>query len=99
MGKAFAEAYAKAKKHEAPPKEDPMDMQELMRKTQTGTRGWMFVMRMKPENDLHYAGKDVKLGTAGTPIVWYKPIGAQNYQVIYADLTVREVPPTALPRP
>jgi hypothetical protein len=99
MGKAFAQAFARARKGEKPPpKPREENMSELMEKSQAGTRGWMFVMRMKPENDLHYAGKGVKLGSAGTPIVWYKPTGAQNYRVIYGDLTVREVAPTALPK-
>ncbi|MBN2025039.1 MAG: outer membrane lipoprotein carrier protein LolA [Pirellulales bacterium] len=39
--------------------------------------------------DWHYAGKDVKLGTPNRPIFWCK-IG-NNYHVIYADLSVKEV--------
>lgn len=39
----------------------------------------------------HYAGKSVKLGTPGRPILWYKPTGNDNYRVIYADLSVKEV--------
>lgn len=46
---------------------------------------------LQPENDWHYAGKDVKLGTPNRPIFWYKPTKNGNYQVLYADLTVKEV--------
>ena len=45
------------------------------------------------ENDWHYAGKDVKLNTPDRPIFWYKPYKTSaTYQVLYADLSVKEVP-------
>jgi outer membrane lipoprotein-sorting protein len=37
------------------------------------TRGAMFAMQMKPENDFHYAGDGVRLGDAEMPICWWKP--------------------------
>ena len=49
-----------------------------------------FLHDLKPENDSHYAGKGVKLGTPDRPIFWYKPTGAEKYRVIYADLSVKE---------
>jgi len=49
-----------------------------------------------PHGDWHYAGKDVKLGTPTRPIFWCK-LG-KNYQVIYADLNVKEVPPQDVPK-
>ncbi len=52
-----------------------------------------FLHDMKPENDSHYAGKDVKLETPDRPIFWYKPTGAEKYRVIYADLSVKEITP------
>jgi outer membrane lipoprotein-sorting protein len=54
-------------------------------------KGEQFFTTLKPENDSHYAGKDVKLGTPDRPIFWYKPTGAEKYRVIYADLSVKEV--------
>ncbi len=54
-------------------------------------RGLDFLHDLKPENDSHYAGKDVKLGTPDRPIFWYKPTGAEKYRVIYADLSVKEL--------
>jgi hypothetical protein len=54
-------------------------------------RGFGFLHDMKPENDSHYAGKDVKLGTPDRPIFWYKPTGSEKYRVIYADLSVKEL--------
>jgi outer membrane lipoprotein-sorting protein len=56
-------------------------------------RALAFLHDLKPENDSHYAGKDVKLGTPDRPIFWYKPTGADNYRVIYADLSVKEMAP------
>jgi hypothetical protein len=53
--------------------------------------GVMFFTMLQPENDSHYIGKDVKLGTPDRPIFWYKPTGADKYRVIYADLTIKEM--------
>lgn len=61
--------------------------------TQKHIQGVMFYRMLKPENDPHYAGKDVKLGTPDHPILWYRPTGAEKYRVIYADLSVKEVAP------
>jgi outer membrane lipoprotein-sorting protein len=46
--------------------------------------------------DWHYAGKDVKLNTPNRPVFWCK-LG-KNYQVIYADLSVKEVSPQDVPK-
>jgi hypothetical protein len=56
-------------------------------------RGITFYMMLKPENDPHYVGGGVKLGTPDCPILWYKPTGADKYRVIYADLSVKEMTP------
>jgi outer membrane lipoprotein-sorting protein len=56
-------------------------------------QGILFYMSLKPENDAHYAGGGVKLGTPDRPIFWYKPTGAQRFRVIYADLRVKEMTP------
>ena len=53
----------------------------------------MFFASLKPENDRHYAGGGVKIGTPDRPILWYKPTGAEKYRVIYADLSVKELAP------
>ena len=55
--------------------------------------GLTFVDSLPPEADLHYAGKGAKLDTPDRPILWYKPTGAANYRVIYADLGVEEMTP------
>ncbi len=56
-------------------------------------RGDGFVRSLAPENDYHYAGRDVKLGTPDRPIFWYKPTGADKHRVIYADLSVKDMTP------
>jgi hypothetical protein len=54
---------------------------------------------LTPENDWHYAGKDVKLDTPDQPIFWYKPHKAStSYQVLYANLSVKEVAPEEVPK-
>jgi len=87
-----------ARKKTAPPLPTAMSS-EFMKRTNESTIGLMFVMKMTPENDFHYAGQGVSLGDAQTPICWYKPTGAQNYHVIYGDLSVRDVAPQDLPVP
>jgi outer membrane lipoprotein-sorting protein len=54
-----------------------------------GAFGLLFSLR--PENDMHYVGKDVKLGTPNRPIFWFTLGKKSNYQVLYADLSVKEV--------
>jgi outer membrane lipoprotein-sorting protein len=68
-------------------------MQERMPLMQKRMRGITFYMMLKPENDPHYVGGGVKLGTPDRPILWYKPTGADKYRIIYADLSVRELAP------
>jgi outer membrane lipoprotein-sorting protein len=66
-------------------------MQKQMPLMQKRMRGVTFYMALKPENDPHYVGGGVKLGTPGRPILWYKPTGAAKYRVIYADLSVKDL--------
>lgn len=55
--------------------------------------GSTFVESLSPEADAHYAGKDVSFDTSNTPIFWYRPKDSKTYRVIYADLSVKEMPP------
>jgi hypothetical protein len=48
-------------------------------------------------DDWHYAGRGISFDQPAIPVLWYRPKGAANYHVIYADLTVQDVPPTRLP--
>ena len=52
---------------------------------------WILPSYCRRNPTAHYAGKDVLLGAADTPVFWYRPKGAKKYRVIYADLAVREV--------
>jgi outer membrane lipoprotein-sorting protein len=47
----------------------------------------------QPPDSIHYAGKDVKLNTPDRPIFWCPSVGKDKtgYQVIYADLSIREM--------
>lgn len=66
-------------------------MQKQMPLMQKRMQGITFYMMLKPENDAHYVGGGVKLGTPDRPILWYKPTGAEKYHVIYADLSVKKL--------
>ena len=68
-------------------------MREQMPSMGRELQGITFYTMLKPENDPHYVGGGVKLGTPDCPILWYKPTGAEKYHVIYADLSVKEMTP------
>jgi len=57
----------------------------------------LFIRFFKGEGEWHYAGKDVKLGDAETPIFWYQPKDSETYRVIYGDLHVEDVASDNLP--
>jgi outer membrane lipoprotein-sorting protein len=62
-----------------------------------GTFGFLY--SLSPENDWHYAGKDVKLNTPNRPIFWYRRNkSSTTYYVLYADLSVKEVPSEQAPK-
>ena len=54
-------------------------------------RAVTFVMKMRPENDWHYAGKGVKFGDSDTAIAWWKISGSKTYRVIWGDLSVENI--------
>ena len=64
--------------------------------TQKYMQGMMFYNMLSSQNDSHYVGGGVKLGTPDRPIFWYKPTGADKYRVIYADLSVKEAAPAEI---
>jgi outer membrane lipoprotein-sorting protein len=68
-------------------------MREQMPRIQKELQGIQFYTSLLPENDAHYAGGGVKLGTPGRPILWYKPTGVEKHRVVYADLSVKELAP------
>lgn len=76
---------------QAPPAMMADAMKTLMPLVQKEMQGIMFYVTLKPENDAHYVGGGVKLGTPDRPIFWYRPTRAEKYRVIYADLSVKEM--------
>ena len=63
-------------------------------------KGMMFVnlFPVQGNSDLHYAGQSATYGDHETAVVWYKPKDSENYRVIYADLSVKEVTSDQLPK-
>jgi len=60
--------------------------------------GFSVVFQMTAESDWHYAGTNVQLGDANTPVFWYRPKGSEVYRVIYGDLRVEEVASEDIPK-
>ncbi|MGD9634160.1 MAG: outer membrane lipoprotein carrier protein LolA [Pirellulales bacterium] len=62
------------------------------------TFGFLGVLSAE-QNDWHYAGKDVKLNAPNRPIFWLRRHKAsETYQVLYADLSVKEVSRENVPK-
>jgi len=75
----------------------PKHIQKFLEISVTIGRGITFTHMLPAECDWHYAGKGVTTAEPDTPIFWYRPIGAENYRVIYADLAVEECLPADVP--
>jgi hypothetical protein len=59
----------------------------------------VLVLLSPEQNDWHYVGKDVKLNTPDRAIFWYKLYKeSASYQVIYADLSIKEVSAAEAPK-
>lgn len=61
-------------------------------------RGTSFLYALKPENKLQYVGKGVKLNASDEPILWFSPRGDNQFQMVYADLSVKDVTASARPQ-
>jgi outer membrane lipoprotein-sorting protein len=61
----------------------------------TGVRAFLDAI---PKEYWHYAGKDVKLGTSNRPIIWVRRKSGDQCMVIYADLTIKELPAGEAPK-
>jgi hypothetical protein len=57
-----------------------------------------FLFSLRPENKLRYFGSGAKLNDSERPILWYSPEGDAKYQVVYADLSIKSVAESALPK-
>ena len=60
-----------------------------------GAYGFLLAL---PPDAWHYAGKDVKLNAPSRPIFWYKLKTDAKCTVIYADLSIKEVPANEAPK-
>lgn len=79
--------------------DSPTDAQKLGLDATMNLAGLLGFIYATPPDALHYAGKDVKLGTPGRPILWLTPPrSGGRYLVIYADLTVKELSADELPK-
>jgi len=97
MGESMAKKMVKSGKVKAPEptSQEVAAIQEPIVKVM---RGIKFVMNLAPACDWQYVGKGVKLNAADTSIAWYRPEKSETYRVIYADLTVKDMPLDQLPK-
>lgn len=73
---------------------DPIEQKRAKANKLAMTLGGAFGMILSlPPDSVHYTGKDVKINTPDRPIFWCPAVGKDKtgYQVIYADLTIREI--------
>ena len=60
--------------------------------------GMLFIAQLPPSSNWRYAGDNVDVGDAQTPIFWYKPVDSETYRVIYGDLHIENLRSEALPK-
>ena len=77
------------------PKEE---FDQAMKQMHTVLKGLWFAQKIKVENNWYYAGENVMLGDAETPICWWRIEDSDNYRVIYGDLGIDDVSPENLPK-
>jgi hypothetical protein len=58
-----------------------------------------FIENSTEKNSFRYLGKGIKLGDKDRIVCWYKLKGAKSYRALYGDLSVKDLPPEALPLP
>ena len=63
-------------------------------------KGMMFVnlFLVQGHSEFNYVGKGATYGDHETAVFWYKPKDSENYRVIYADLSAKEVTADQLPQ-
>jgi hypothetical protein len=71
--------------------------EEMMQMPIKFARGMLFLQIYEASGQWHYAGADVELSDADTPIFWYLPKDSETYRVIYGDLSAEDVAPKNLP--
>ena len=55
--------------------EDKAEIEHLLRELAPLVRGYQFANKELTESaDAHYAGQEIKFGTANAAIFWYKPV-------------------------
>lgn len=88
-------AQTLAEKH----KGSPDKLSKLGMDVAMSAAGFLGFINASPPDAVHYAGKDVKLGTPDRPILWLTPPKKRGRCiVIYADLSVKELPAEQAPR-
>lgn len=87
-------AQTLAEKH----KGSPDELRKLSTDVAENVAGFLGFLYATPPDALHYAGKDVKLGTANRPILWMERKRDGRCMVIYADLTVQEASKAEMPK-
>lgn len=84
-------------KYQKLPKEDLEEIQKAIgAMSTTGLLAMAFLDGIGKQGEWHYAGEGVTLNSPNHPIFWYR-VG-NNCEVIYADLSIKEVSPQDLPK-
>ncbi len=79
-------------------KGSPDQLRKLGQDMAVNVAGFLGFVNAAPPGALHYAGKDVKLGTPDRPILWMTRKKDGRSIVVYADLKVKEVPAEEVPK-
>ena len=85
------------KKIKTPADKEAMQAEMMKTVQEAGSICGRMGMFLQENSGWKYAGKDVKLGDAKTPVFWYTPKDSKQGRVIYGDLSARDVQIDKLP--
>ena len=60
--------------------------------------GLVFIANLPASSNWRYAGENVKVGDARSPIFWYQPENSDTYRVIFGDLHIEDLRSEYLPK-
>ena len=73
------------------------ELDQAMKQAHIILKGLFFAQRCKARGSWNYAGEGVVLGNADTPVCWWKSENSEDCRIVYADLSIGNLPVEDLP--
>jgi outer membrane lipoprotein-sorting protein len=79
---------------------DPAEeLDQAMKQAHIILKGLFFAQKCKAQGSWNYAGEGVILADEDTPVCWWKSENSEDYRIIYADLSIGNIPIEDLTEP